>query len=190
MPANMANQPKCSAASSGDFETTGMFSRRPITSAIVLERHALFGDGVERAAVRAALQRQPIDAGGVEPVHGRPAVVPVADIGGDAFLAREADEHAARSRDRRGHEPTAAAGRSSPARRAPPAPRRRLRSCAERLGGGARRVGLGRDAARRQQRHARGDEQRPVGAFQRRADRLDGAPVVARSSRRISRNRG
>ena len=36
MAANIANQPKCSAASSGDFETTGMFRRRPITSAIAL----------------------------------------------------------------------------------------------------------------------------------------------------------
>ncbi|HMH26781.1 MAG TPA: hypothetical protein VK542_09395, partial [Gemmatimonadaceae bacterium] len=35
-PANIANQPKCSAASSGDFETTGIFRRRPITSAIAL----------------------------------------------------------------------------------------------------------------------------------------------------------
>lgn len=34
IPANIANQPKCSPASAADFATTGTFSRRPITSAI------------------------------------------------------------------------------------------------------------------------------------------------------------
>ena len=35
-PANVANQPKCSVASSGDFETTGILRRQPTTSAIFL----------------------------------------------------------------------------------------------------------------------------------------------------------
>jgi hypothetical protein len=56
------------------------------------ERHALFGDGMERATGGSPLQREPIDAGRVEPVHGRPAVEPVADIGRYALLARELDE--------------------------------------------------------------------------------------------------
>ena len=92
MPANIANQPKCSAASSGDFETTGRFRRRPITSATCLERHALFGDRVERPAFGAALEGESVDAGRVEPVYGRPAIGPLADIGGDALLARNVDE--------------------------------------------------------------------------------------------------
>ena len=49
-------------------------------------------DPGQRAAGGAPLQRKPIDAGGVEPVHGRPAVKPIADIGGHALLARELDE--------------------------------------------------------------------------------------------------
>ena len=46
---------------------------------------------MERASGGAPLQCEPIDAGGVEPVHGRPAVEPLADIGGHAFLAGELD---------------------------------------------------------------------------------------------------
>ncbi len=34
IPANLTNQPKWLAASSGDFETTGSSKRRPITPAI------------------------------------------------------------------------------------------------------------------------------------------------------------
>ncbi len=34
IPANIANQPKCSPACAPDFDTTGTFSRRPITAAI------------------------------------------------------------------------------------------------------------------------------------------------------------
>src|SRR5260370_13477951 len=87
MPANIANQPKCSAASSGDFETTGMFRRRPINSAIAL-------NGTPSSAVAwngppggAPFQRQPIDPGGVEPVHVRPTIEPLADIHGDPLSA-------------------------------------------------------------------------------------------------------
>ena len=37
-PANVvANQPKCSVSTSGDFEMTGMFKRGPITSTIFLK---------------------------------------------------------------------------------------------------------------------------------------------------------
>jgi hypothetical protein len=68
---------------------------------------------MERASGGAPLQCEPIVAGGVEPVHGRPAVEPLADIGGHAFLAGELDEPwneavIAMAVDRRG-EPDAAA---------------------------------------------------------------------------------
>src|SRR5271170_3304831 len=59
------------------------------------ERHALLSkgmEGMEVAALRGALKREPINASGVEAVHGRPAVEPIADIGGHAPLARELDE--------------------------------------------------------------------------------------------------
>ena len=47
---------------------------------------------MERTPGGSPLEREPIDAGGVEPVHGRPAIEPIADIGGHALLAREPDE--------------------------------------------------------------------------------------------------
>jgi hypothetical protein len=56
-----------------------------------LERHALFGNGME-VALRAALEREPLDAGGVEAVHGRPAILSLANIGRHALLARDSDK--------------------------------------------------------------------------------------------------
>ena len=49
MPANMANQPKCPAASSGDSETTGIFRPRPMRLGDRPGRDALLGDGVVSA---------------------------------------------------------------------------------------------------------------------------------------------
>ena len=92
----------------------------------LLERHAFFGDGVKRAALRAALEREPKDASRIEPMHGRPAVVPVADIGGDALFAREIDQArheaviAVAMNRRRQAGPPLRARRARPARRPPP----------------------------------------------------------------------
>src|SRR5580693_5778655 len=47
---------------------------------------------MEGTSLRAALEREPVDARGVEPMHGRPAIEPLADIGRHALLARDSDE--------------------------------------------------------------------------------------------------
>ena len=52
------------------------------------ERDALVGDRVEQGPGRRFLQGQAEHPGGVHPVHGRPHVGPVADVGGQAGLAR------------------------------------------------------------------------------------------------------
>src|SRR5882672_9873463 len=55
-----------------------------------LERDTLVVDGMIGAALDALFERQPVEAGGVEPMHAGPAVIAVANIGCDALLAREA----------------------------------------------------------------------------------------------------
>jgi hypothetical protein len=50
MPANIANQPKCSAASSGDFETNVQAVAKHLGDRC--EGHAVFGGGMERCAAR------------------------------------------------------------------------------------------------------------------------------------------
>ena len=57
-----------------------------------LERHALFGNCMKVPSHRAALEHESIDAGGVETMHGRPAIPPVANIGRHALLARNPDQ--------------------------------------------------------------------------------------------------
>jgi len=42
----------------------------------LLKGYALLGDGVEVARLRAMLERQPVNSGGVQPVHGWPAIQP------------------------------------------------------------------------------------------------------------------
>ena len=90
--AKRAIQPKCSAASSGVLETTGTF--RPAADHLGdgPERHALLGDRVIGAARGALFERQPVEPGGIETMHAGPAVLAVADIGRDAFLARDGDQ--------------------------------------------------------------------------------------------------
>ena len=51
------------------------------------DRHALIGDGMESRTRRGFFESQAEQAGGVKPVHGRPAVGPVADVAGDALVA-------------------------------------------------------------------------------------------------------
>ena len=58
----------------------------------VADRHALVGDRVQRRSRRCLLQREAEQARGVEAVHGRPAVGPVADVAGDALVAGDADQ--------------------------------------------------------------------------------------------------
>ena len=56
------------------------------------KRHALFGDRVITGSRRTLLKRQPVETGGIEPVHRGPAVEPVADIRRDALLAGQSDQ--------------------------------------------------------------------------------------------------
>ena len=51
-----------------------------------LERHAFLGDRMIAPRGRTLLQRETIDARGVEAVRGRPAVLAFADIGSGTFL--------------------------------------------------------------------------------------------------------
>ena len=50
MAANIANQPKCSAAASGDFETNVQAAADQLGDRS--EGRAVFGDGMERCAAR------------------------------------------------------------------------------------------------------------------------------------------
>ena len=142
IPAKLANQPKWPAASAGGFETTGMFSR------------------------------QPIDLGGVEPVHAGPAVKPLADIGGDTLLAGDGDENGEealvavamdRGGEPDGHRPHAAVDESE----------RRLLGFAGEGRGIGQGVRLDRPSPGRQKRHARRYRHRPPRAFERRAQGFD-----------------
>ena len=184
-PANRANQPKCSAASSGDLPTTGTFRRRPITSAMSLDGHALVGDPVIPGAGGALLERQPVEAGGIEPVHGGPAVVPVAHIGREALLARDGDEDRERSRGRRRHGPTARAAPPTRARRATPTRAPLLRNAGE------ARVGRRRDRLRSRGGPARGSATPEVTTRgrsdpgERGAERLDRALVGLAGGREV-----
>ncbi len=51
-----------------------------------------FGDSVERRAGRAVLERETVEPGCIEPVHGRPAVGAIADVRGRALPARDVDQ--------------------------------------------------------------------------------------------------
>src|SRR5258708_458357 len=83
--ANGVNQPKYPAASSGDFATPGRFNGGRFMRAIFLNGTPPRRGG-DKALGRLALERKPVDAGGVEAVHGRPAIEPIADIAGHALL--------------------------------------------------------------------------------------------------------
>lgn len=89
--ANRANYPKCGAASVADRDTTGSPQMPSDQFGDLPERNALVGDGMEWSS-GVALDGQAEDACGVPPVHRRPAVVAVADVGSDAVLAGEADD--------------------------------------------------------------------------------------------------
>ncbi len=124
------------------------------------------------------LQRQPVETSRIENVHRRPAVATITHIGGYALLASEfngiSDEPLLDGVVNLGkaHHPHAQAlcrERS----------RRQLRGHARNRVGAIRRILLCRRAARCTVRNARPgrDEQRPVGAGQRRAQGLDGVSV-------------
>ncbi len=87
-----ASQVKCSPASSGEMETTGRLEMAADHLGDVADRHALVGDRVQRRSRRRLLQREAEQARGIEAVHGGPAVGPVADVAGDAFVAGDPDE--------------------------------------------------------------------------------------------------
>ncbi len=56
------------------------------------ELHALVGNRVQRRSRRGGRQCQKKQACGVKPVHRRPAVGPVVDVGGHALAAGDADQ--------------------------------------------------------------------------------------------------
>jgi len=83
-------------------EVTGRFLRRladngQVQAAAdhagdVSERHALFGDAVVPRSRGTLLKHEPVETRRVEPVHGWPAVEPVAHIRRGSLLAHETDE--------------------------------------------------------------------------------------------------
>src|SRR5882762_3410139 len=54
--------------------------------------HALVGNRVKPGSRRTFLERQPKEMGGIEPVHRGPSVAPLAEVGRDALLARDANQ--------------------------------------------------------------------------------------------------
>src|SRR5882672_8002417 len=54
--------------------------------------HALVSNRVKPGSRRTVLERQPEEMGGIEPVHRRPSVAPLAQVGRDALLVRDANE--------------------------------------------------------------------------------------------------
>jgi hypothetical protein len=58
----------------------------------VSERHALVGHPMEGGTRRTLLKHKPVEMGNIEPVHRRPAVVPVAHIRRNALFSRDADQ--------------------------------------------------------------------------------------------------
>src|SRR5437016_2660063 len=56
------------------------------------QRHAFFGDRVIAGSRGTLLQHESVEMGRIEPVHGGPAVEPVADKRRDTFLASKSDQ--------------------------------------------------------------------------------------------------
>ncbi len=142
------------------------------------ERDPLVGHRVERAALRAVLQREPVDARRVEPVHRGPQVLAVADVGGDPFLPREARQHR--------HEAVLLAHAMHRARQPHPGGAhslvrdgrgRLLRGAGELRDDRGRAAVLGERLADRQQTEAARDDHWPVGPGVDLAEGLDGSPV-------------
>jgi AcrR family transcriptional regulator len=152
----------------------------------VPERHALVADRVQARARGRGLQGQPEQARGIEPVHGGPAVGPVAHVGGQALHAGDADQARdeavialAVHRRRQAHRGNAYAARSERESRPFGDP-------------GMRRViGYGvvfrGQAARREQGGPRGHDERPSGSGECFAERRDGLPVGAGGGRGVAR---
>ena len=141
----------------------------------VKERHALVIDPVQPRARGCCLQGQPEQVRGVQPVHGGPAVGPLAHIGRQALRASDADEGRdegvialAVHRRRQAHHRDAYAA---------PGQRQRHRFGDARIRRVVGRVVLfGRETTRRVHETG-GDDEGPIGSRQGLADRLDGAPV-------------
>jgi hypothetical protein len=143
------------------------------------ERDALVRDRVQAAAGRGGLQGQPVGAGRVERVDGRPAVGAVADVGRRAGLPGDGDQDVREAvvveravHDRRqpdGGRPYAAFGQ----------PDHVVLGVGPRTAGGG--VGLGAgppgDAERDEHERARGADERLARPFERRTERFDGGEV-------------
>src|SRR5258706_1209234 len=56
------------------------------------KRNTLIGDAVISSTHGAILKRQPEYVGGIEPVHGGPAIDPVTDVCRNALFSRDGDE--------------------------------------------------------------------------------------------------
>ena len=90
--ANLAIQPKCAGRLFTRLGNDGHAEPAADHLGDRLERHAFVVDRMIGAVLDALFEREPVEAGGIEPMHAGPAVAAVADIGRDAFLAREADQ--------------------------------------------------------------------------------------------------
>ena len=91
-PSKRAIQLKWSAASSGALETTGRLRVPANEGGDVAHRDALVGRAVVPCTGRALLQRQPEEAGRIEPVPGGPTVKSLPDVGRHARLTGDIDE--------------------------------------------------------------------------------------------------
>lgn len=123
----------------------------------------------------AGLHPQPEDRGRVVPVHGVPAVLPVADVAGHALVTGDLDQH--------GDEAVVALtvhGRGQPHHQGAYAAigqRQRGRRVRHARVHGRRLVELGADPARREPEGPGRDRHGLAGALQRGAHRLDGGQV-------------
>jgi len=152
----------------------------------VTERDALVGDPVQPRPRRRVFERQPVQAGRVERVDPGPAVRPVADIGGDAGVAGNADQAVGESVVVEG----AVHQRRQPNDRRPHPALGQRDGCVLRVDPRStrHRVLFGPETSRREEREqerSRGDHEGPVGADQRFAHCLDGAQICLGGSREV-----
>jgi hypothetical protein len=146
------------------------------------DRHALFGDRMIPGASFLLLERQPVEAGGIEDVDSRPTVESIGHIRRHSLLASQRDGvgdealldgvvDLGKANDRHAH----ATLQQLFSRNF-----RGARICER---GRKRSIFLCRHPPLRHGRQPGGDKHWPLGAFQRTTESLDGALVELRSSR-------
>ena len=176
VPKNMPIQPKCPPARADRHGARRDPHRAADRLGDLPGGDALLGHGVQHRRGGGGLHREAHQAGRVEAVDGGPAARSVVDVGRDAGAPREVDQG--------GDEATVARsvhrGGEPHHRRPDPAPGQRhggLGGRHPRVRRGVRTVTLGADAARAEPQHAGRDHQRPPGAREDLAERVDGRAV-------------